>query len=111
MIHTLQAMQEGQEFEGERRRKQKLQDSLDELHRNRTAAKVLIPVLQPEFRKQLLELPVGVSVRDRELAIEYTSVVELLQRLYELSQVAATDFEGFRAAIEAPSSAASQIRL
>jgi hypothetical protein len=109
MIKNLEALQEGQEFEGERCRKQKLQDSLDDLHRHRAAAKVVIPALPPELRKQLPELPAGVSVRDRELAIEYNSVEQLLQRLYELSQAAAADFEGFITVIEAPTSTASEV--
>jgi hypothetical protein len=108
MIRRLELLQEGEEFEVERERKQKLQDSLDQLHRHRTAAKVIIPVLSSELRKQLPQLPSGVHVRDRELAIEYNNVVELLQRLYELSQAAATDFEGFTTVIEASRSAASQ---
>jgi hypothetical protein len=107
MIQRLEALQKGQEFEGEQERKRKLQDSLDELHRHRAAAKVIIPVLPPELRKELPELPTGVYVRNRELAIAYNSVEQLLQRLYELSQAAATDLEGFFAAIEAPASTAS----
>jgi hypothetical protein len=99
MIHGLEALQEGQEFKGEQHRKQKLRDSLDELHRHRAAAKIVIPVLPPELRRQLPELPVGVYIRDRELAIEYDNVEQLLQRLYELSQAAADDFEGFSTVI------------
>src|SRR4028119_1737685 len=40
MIRRLEALQEGQECGSERRRKQKLRDSLDQLHRHRAAAKV-----------------------------------------------------------------------
>ena len=107
MIYKLEALQEGQEFKGERHRKQKLQDSLNQLHRHRAAAKVRIPVLPPELRKQLPELPAGVHIRDRELAIEYTDVEQLLQRLYELSQAAASDFEAFTTVIETPASTAA----
>jgi hypothetical protein len=102
MINKLKALQQGREFESERNRKQKLRDGLDELHRHRAAAKVRIPVLAPELRKQLPELPAGVHVRDRELSIEYANVEQLLQRLYELSQTAACDFEAFTTAVEAP---------
>jgi hypothetical protein len=101
MIGRLELLQDGQQFEVERERKRKLQDSLDQLHRHRAAAKVTIPVLPSDLRKQLPELPGGVHVRDGELAIEYDNVVELLQRLYELSQTAATDFDAFTTVIEA----------
>jgi hypothetical protein len=110
MIQRLKALQAGQEFEGEQHRKQKLRDSLDQLHRHRAAAKIRIPMLSPELRKQLPELPAGVYVRDRELAIEYDSVEQLLQRLYELSQAAVADFEGFITVIEAPAGTASEVR-
>jgi hypothetical protein len=98
MIDKLEALQQGQEFERERKRKQKLSDGLDELHRHRTA--VRIPVLAPELRKQLPELPAGVHVHDRELTIEYTNVEQLLQRLYELSLTAAADFDAFVTAVD-----------
>jgi hypothetical protein len=106
MVHKLEALQQGQEFESERDRKRKLRDGLDELHRHRAARKVRIPVLAPELRKQLPELPCGVHVRDRELAIEYANVEQLLQRLYELSQAAAIDFEAFTTVIETPAGTA-----
>src|SRR4051812_3761353 len=106
MIRRLEAIEEGQEFERERHRKRRLRDSLDALHRHRAAAKVVIPVLPPELRKHLPELPAGISVRDRELAIEYNNVEQLLQRLYELSQAAAADFDAFITVVEAPTSTA-----
>ena len=65
-------------------------------------------MLPLELRRQLPELPVGVHVRDRELAIEYNSVEQLLQRLYELSQAAARDFEGFITVVEAPDGTAPE---
>jgi hypothetical protein len=105
MIRKLEALRQGEEFKCERDRKQRLRHGLDELHRHRAAAKVRIPVLAPEVRKQARELPAGVYVRDRELSIEYTNVEQLLQRLYELSQTAAADFEAFVAIIEQPSGA------
>src|SRR4051795_11355559 len=62
IIDRLQALQEGREFKGEQHRKHKLRDSLDQLHRHRAAVKVRIPVLPPELRRQLPELPTGVCV-------------------------------------------------
>src|SRR3954454_10727139 len=111
MIERLQALQEGREFKGEQHRNHKLRDSLDQLHRHRAAVKVRIPVLPPELRRQLPELPAGVYIRDRELAIEYSNVEQLLQRLYELSQAAAGDFEGFITTVEAPRRPASEVHL
>ena len=107
MIRKLEALQEGQEFERERNRRQKLRAGLDDLHRHRAAANVRISVIAPELRKRLPDLPAGVHIRDRELSIEYNSVEQLLQRLYELSQAAAGDFEGFVEVIGAPGGTAS----
>jgi hypothetical protein len=100
LIGKLNDLQQGQEFEHERSRKQKLRDGLDELHRNRAAAKISIQTLPPELRRSLPELPAGIRVGDREMAIEYNNVEQLLQRLYELSQAAAADFETFATIVE-----------
>ena len=95
LIEKLGALKHGQEFEQERRRKQRLRDSLDELHRSRAGANIPIRPLPLALRKRLPDLPIGIRVGDRELAIEYDNVEQLLQRLYELSQAAAADFEAF----------------
>lgn len=101
LIAQLEALREGREFEREHQRKQKLSASLDELHRHRRAANVVIQPIAPERRRMLPVLPFGVDARDGKLAIEFSTVQELLQRLYELSQVAADDFDTFSAVIEA----------
>jgi hypothetical protein len=108
MINKLEALQQGHEVEHERDRKQKLSNGLDELHRHRAAAKVRIPVLAPELRKQLPELPTGVHVRQHELSIEYADVEQLLQRLYELSQAAAADFDAFVTVVDSAADAGAR---
>ena len=102
LIGKLNDLQQGQEFEHERSRKQKLRDGLDELHRHRAAAKISIQTLPPELRRSLPELPAGIRVGNREMAIEYNNVEQLLQRLYELSQATAADFEAFATVVEEP---------
>lgn len=100
LIEKLGALKDGQEFERERRRKQRLRDSLDELHRGRAGTNIAIRPVPVELRRRLPELPIGIRVGDRELAIEYETVEQLLQRLYELSQAAAADFEAFVTVVE-----------
>ena len=111
MVECLEALQEGREFEREHQRKQKLSASLEELHRHRRAANVVIQPIAPELRRRLPALPIGVDARDGKLAIEFGNVQELLQRLYELSQVAADDFDTFSALMEAATPGGSDAHL
>jgi hypothetical protein len=101
VISSLERIQYGREFEQEQQRKQKLSASLDELHRHRRGSNVVIPPISPELRRQLPSLPLGVRASDGQLAIEFNSVEQLLQRLYELSAAAADDFDRFTEVVEA----------
>jgi len=46
--------------------------------------------------QKLADLPAGVHLRPGELRIEFNGTEELLQRLFELSQAIANDYEQFR---------------
>jgi hypothetical protein len=96
LIDQLEAVRAGPDVIRERRRKERLSEKLDELHRYRSAAAVRIPV-----RVVLAgTMPDGVAFEAGRLMVEYGSVEELLSRLYALSQAAAQDYDGFRQNVE-----------
>jgi hypothetical protein len=100
LIQQLRMIAEGEEFERESRRRERLDQNLDCLRRSRPGVKVKIPI-QPEMLGRNVDgLSAGIGLSPGHLQIEFDSVEELLSKLYELSQAAATDFDRFRAAAE-----------
>ena len=99
LIEHLLHLGEGEEFESESRRKQRLGEAVDELRRSQAAAGVRIPV-RPECARRVSDLPVGVVLEAGHLGVDFCGAEDLLAKLYELSQAAAQDFDRFRAAAE-----------
>jgi len=100
LIDQLQRLAEGEEFQMEQRRKERLNDSIDQLRRHQAAARVKIPVPPNGFSLKLAELSAGVSLEPGHLHIEFSGTEDLLTKLYGLSQAASHDFDRFRAAAE-----------
>lgn len=96
LLSWLERVQAGDGFKAEQRRKQKVAEQINELHRRRGAANIHIPVL-PQIRT---ELPAGISLRPGEMAVSFTTTEDLLARLYAIATAAADDFDSFTAIIE-----------
>jgi hypothetical protein len=100
LIEHLRRLADGEEFQMESRRKERLDVAVDQLRRHRAAARVNIPVTPEVFRWKLADLPPGVALEEGHLHIEFSGTVDLLTKLFELSQAASNDFDRFRAATE-----------
>jgi hypothetical protein len=61
---------------------------------------VVIPVPAPACKVSPQSLPAGIKVSAGKLTLHFTRAEELLQRLYELSQAAAGDYDAFRETVE-----------
>ena len=83
------------EFEQEQQRKRRLSEHLAELEKHRRAAAVRISVDPEVVRLSPAHLPAGIAFQPGRLTVVYSSVEELLRRLYELAQAAANDFDQF----------------
>jgi hypothetical protein len=100
LIDHLRRVAEGEDFQMERRRKERLDQAVDQLRRNLAAARVRIPV-QPDVRgRKIAGLSAGVALEAGHLHIQFSDTEDLLSKLYELSQAASNDFDRFRAAAE-----------
>ena len=84
----------------EQRRKERLNDTIDQLRCHQAAARVKIPVPPNGFSLKLADLSAGVSLEPGHLHIEFSGTEDLLCKLYGLSQAASHDFDRFRAAAE-----------
>jgi len=100
LIDHLRRLAEGEEFHLEKRRKERLAHTIDQLRRHHAAARVKIPVPPDVRNRKLAELSAGVALEAGHLHIEFSGAEDLLTKLFELSQVASNDFERFRAAAE-----------
>ena len=100
LIEHLRRLAEGEEFQIESRRRERLDGTVAQLRRDHAAARVSIPV-PPEVRcRKMSGLSAGVALEPGHLHIRFSGTEELLARLYEVSQAACNDFEQFRAAAE-----------
>jgi len=97
LLRQLEPLEASAEFALEQRRRQRLVESLEDLRRSRAGARVSIPVKPTPNPTQL---PDCVYLNRGTLWVEFENVQDLLAKLYQLSQAAAADFEGFRVAAE-----------
>ena len=95
LIRQLEPIEAGAEFAYEKKRRQRLADSLEKMARLRRAAEVKLTVPPTAGAGQL---PEGASLGGGVLRVEVASAEELLGRLYALAQVAAEDYDSFRRA-------------
>jgi hypothetical protein len=100
LIGNLRRLSEGQEFDRESRRKERLDGAIDQLRRHQAAARVSIPVPPDVYDRKLKDLSEGVALEPGHLHVIFSGAEELLGKLYELAQVASNDFDRFRAAAE-----------
>jgi len=100
LMEHLQRLAEGEEFQRETRRKERLDHKIHQLRQHQIAARVQIPVQPDVFSKKLADLSAGVALGPGHLHIEFSGAEDLLSKLFELSQAASNDFERFRATAE-----------
>jgi len=100
LIDHLRHLAEGEDFQMESRRKERLDHAVDQLRRQRAATRVSIPVPPEVFSRKLAGLSTGVALEPGHLHIEFSGTGDLLAKLYELSQIANHDFDRFCAAAE-----------
>ena len=106
LIEQLKRLAEGDDFQAESRRKERLDQKVDQLRRHRAAAQVKIPVQPDVFSRRMADLAPGVDLEPGHLHVSFSGAEDLLSKLYELAQAAGNDFERFRAAAEAQSESA-----
>jgi hypothetical protein len=100
LIDHLRRLADGEEFQRENRRKQRLDHAVDQLRRHQMAARVKIPVQPNVFSRKLADLAPAVALETGHLHIAFSGTEDLLVKLFELSQAASNDFDGFRSAAE-----------
>jgi hypothetical protein len=101
LIQGLRRLMDGEEFHNEIRRKERLEQTIRQLHRSRAGTGVKIPVRPEMVEGRVASLSAGIALEPGHLHVEFSGTEDLLTKLYELSQAAANDFARFRTATEA----------
>ncbi len=84
--------------EREVRRREKLHRVLGLARQEARRRSIQIPVVEDVWSRQFTDLAEGaIRLKPGELSIEFSSPMDLLQKLFELSQAIANDPEGFEA--------------
>jgi hypothetical protein len=100
LIEHLRRLAEGEDFQAESLRRERLDHKVDQLRRHQAAARVRIPVERDVRNRNVAALSAGVALEAGHLHIEFSGTEDLLSKLYELSQAASNDFDRFRTVAE-----------
>jgi hypothetical protein len=96
LIQALEAIQRGEEFQWEQRRRERIAAVYEQVKREHPARQVQIPVTREALTRSVTSLPSGVELSPGELRIRFASFEEFLTKLFELGQAVQNDFENFQ---------------
>jgi hypothetical protein len=99
VVRQLEALEAGVEFAIAGRRRQRLQDALEKIRRDRAAAAVRIQVNTDMADWSLARLPAGICLQPDSLHVDFRGAQDLLSKLYELARVVGSDFEAFQSLV------------
>lgn len=100
LIEQLAQLARSEEFQSEIVRKERLDQAIDRLRRDRVALQVKIPVQPDVWGRRMATLAAGIRLEAGRLQVDFDSSEDLLAKLFELAQTAANDFNRFCAAAE-----------
>lgn len=100
LIGHLRRLIEGEDFQRESRRKERLVGMIDQFRHGQAAVRVKIPAPRDARDRMMAGLSAGIALEPGHLHIEFSGTEDLLAKLYELSQAASNDFDRFRAVAE-----------
>lgn len=100
LIAKLRVVAEGEDFQAEAVRKQRLVDTMDRVRRDRVAMQIRIPVTPDVWSHKLKDLPEGIILKAGHLNIDFAGAEDLLSKLYQLAVAAANDFDRLRGMAE-----------
>lgn len=101
LIAQLEAIQNGDGFHQESRRRMRLEETVKRLRQHAVGARVKILVEPAVLDARMNALPAGIRLKPGSLSVAFHDPQELLQRLFALSQAMANDYECFERMVTA----------
>lgn len=96
LLRHLHSIRDGEDWQRERRRRQRVGAAVDEALRWQKARQIKMP----SGVRAYPGLPDGVTLYANEMRVQFTSYEELLRRFYSILQTIVSDEEGFRMTVE-----------
>ena len=98
LIGQLDAIADGEDFQRESARRERLAATVESVRRTRESEAVRIPVSPAIFSSRMANLGSDVQLRPGRLEIEFAGTEDLLRTLFALAQAIANDYAGFERA-------------
>ena len=95
LIEALQAIQRGDDFKWDYRRRRRIADVLEQARREHPARQFEIRVPAETLFRTLGSLPSAIQIAPGELRIQFRKLEELLTHLLDVAQAMTNDFESF----------------
>jgi hypothetical protein len=92
LLGQLEAIRDGDNYQGETRRRERLDQALRK--------RIVIHTTSTIEGRGFLNLPLGVTLERKRLEIRFESTEDLLQQLFEFSQIISDDYDSFRSWID-----------
>src|SRR3954466_8077902 len=100
LIAWLESLQQGEEFQWEQQRRQRVAALYEQAKREHPARQVQIPVSREALGRTLSSLPADIRFLPGELRIRFSSFEDLLTKLFDLGQAVQNDFDTFGKLLE-----------
>ena len=95
LLEVLRSLESKDDYTVEKRRRERLRDVVEASREHLISTRIRIPVRPAAARASLDHLGPGVVLLPGILSIEFRRPIELLEKLYGLSQAISHDFEKF----------------
>jgi hypothetical protein len=103
LIAHLRRLASGDVTSYERRRRERLAETLQNLHRDWTQqTKAIVEAPTSIVNQELANLPSGVQLEQGRLTVQFTTAVEALEKLLAIAMAAGNDLGGFSRIVEVP---------
>ena len=100
LIRQLEGVRDGEAFQTERARRNRLAQDLERTQQLAPGRKVKIAAAEDVRDRRLADLPAGIHLQPGELRIEFFGTEDLLRHLFELSQAILNDYKRFQEIVE-----------
>jgi hypothetical protein len=95
LLRQLEKIRDGDRFQREAARRERLAGSLASLRKQAAASRVQIPLPESARQAVLETLPAGIDLKRNRLEVEFEGAEDLLAKLFHLAQAISNDWDRF----------------
>ena len=95
LLQQLEKIRDGDRFQHEAARRERVAGSLAALRKHAAASRVQIPLPEAARQAVLETLPAGIALTHNRLEVEFEGAEDLLAKLFHLAQAISNDWDRF----------------